>query len=59
MIARLEKELTTVQRSKTAAIAALQSYRDEKQKREGDASGNDALKAWAEAVRKKREGSKQ
>ena len=58
IIARLEKELTTVQRSKTAAITALQSYRDERQKREGNASGNDALRAWAEAVKKKREEGK-
>lgn len=56
MIARLEKELTTVQRAKTHAITALQNYRAEKQKHEGDSAGNDALKAWAEAVRKKREG---
>lgn len=56
LISRLEKELTTVQRSKTAAITALQNYRAEKQKQDGDAAGTDALRAWAEAVRKKREG---
>lgn len=59
IIARLEKELTTVQRSKTAAIAALQSYRTEKAKTDGDAAGNDALRAWAEAVKKKREETRQ
>lgn len=56
MIARLERELSTVQRSKLKAIEALNAYRAEKQKQEGDSTGNDALKAWAEAVRKKREG---
>lgn len=58
LINRLEKELTTVQRSKTAAITALNNYRAEKQKQEGEAASNDALRAWAEAVRQKREAKK-
>ncbi len=53
-IARLEKELTTVQRSKNSAIDSLIRLRLERQKLQGDTRGNDLVRAWASAVMKKR-----
>ena len=54
IILRLEKELSTVQSKKTAAIQALAKYRLEKQKLEGESQGNDFVRTWAEAVLKER-----
>lgn len=56
MIARLEKELSTVQSKKTKAIEALAKLRLEKQKIAGESKGNEVVRAWAEAVVKAREG---
>lgn len=56
MIARLEKELSTVQSKKTKAIEALAKLRLEKQKMAGESKGNEVVRAWAEAVVKAREG---
>lgn len=53
-IARLEKELSTVQKAKTAAIAELHKYYAEKQKAESAGKGGETVKAWAEAVMRKR-----
>lgn len=55
MIARLEKELSTVQSKKTKAIEALAKLRLEKQKIAGESKGNEVVRAWAEAVVKARE----
>ena len=54
LITRLEKELTTVQRSKNSAIDSLIKLRLERQKLQGDTRGNDLVRAWAAAVMKKR-----
>ena len=54
MIARLEKELSTVQSKKTKAIEALAKLRLEKQKIAGESKGNEVVHAWAEAVVKAR-----
>jgi len=54
LISRLEKELTSVQRSKNAAIDSLIKLRLERQKLQGDTRGNDLVRAWAAAVMKKR-----
>lgn len=54
LIARLEKELTSVQRSKNSAIDSLIRLRLERQKLQGDTRGNDLVRAWASAVMKKR-----
>ena len=54
MIARLEKELSTVQSKKTKAIEALAKLRLEKQKIAGESKGNEVVRAWAEAVVKAR-----
>ena len=54
MIARLEKELSTVQSKKTKAIEALAKLRLEKQKIAGESSGNDAVLLWAEKIKEKR-----
>lgn len=56
MVARLEKELSTVQSKKTKAIEALAKLRLEKQKIAGESKGNEVVRAWAEAVVKAREG---
>ncbi len=56
MIARLEKELSTVQSKKTKAIEALAKLRLEKQKILGENKGNETVRAWAEAVVKARRG---
>lgn len=53
-IARLERELTSVQRSKNSAIDSLIKLRLERQKLQGDTRGNDLVRAWAAAVMKKR-----
>lgn len=54
MIARLEKELSTVQSKKTKAIEALAKLRLEKQKLEGESKGNELIRTWADAVIKAR-----
>ncbi len=54
IIARLEQELSTVQRAKTKAIEALAKLHLEKQKLEGDTSTNDIVKSWVEKVTKER-----
>lgn len=54
MIARLEKELSTVQSKKTKAIDSLARLRLEKQKIAGETKGNEVVKAWADAVLKAR-----
>ena len=56
MIARLEKELSTVQSKKTKAIEALAKLRLEKQKIAGESKGNEVVRAWAEAVVRARRG---
>ncbi len=45
MIARLEKELSTVQSKKTKAIEALAKLRLEKQKIAGESKGNEVVRA--------------
>lgn len=54
LITRLERELTSVQRSKNSAIDSLIKLRLERQKLQGDTRGNDLVRAWAAAVMKKR-----
>ena len=54
IILRLERELSTVQSKKTAAIQALAKYQLEKQKLDGESQGNDFVRTWAEAVLKER-----
>ena len=54
IIARLEKELSTVQSKKTKAIDSLARLRLEKQKIAGETKGNEVVRAWAEAVVKAR-----
>ena len=54
IILRLEKELSTVQSKKTAAIQALAKYRLEKRKLDGETQGDDFIRTWAEAVLKER-----
>lgn len=55
LVARLEKELTSVQARKTKAIEALTRLRMERQKIEGEGKGNALVQAWAESVIKARE----
>ena len=50
LLARLERELTSVQSQKTKAITALARLRPEKQKISGENQGNDVVRAWADAV---------
>lgn len=50
IIARLESELSNVQSKKTKAIEALSKLRTEKEKRESDSNGNDAVDEWIDAV---------
>jgi uncharacterized protein YjcR len=57
LIARLERELTSVQSQKTKAITALAQLRMEKQKLNGEHQGNDVVRAWADAVLNARRGS--
>lgn len=55
-IITLEAELTKVQRAKTKAIEALSNIRAERKKLEGENTGNDIAKAWAEKVLAARRG---
>jgi len=55
MILRLEKELSTVQRAKNAAIDSLARLRMEKRKVEEGDQSNDLVRTWAEAVLRARE----
>ncbi len=50
LLARLERELTSVQSQKTKAITALAQLRLDKQKLNGENQGNDVVRAWADAV---------
>lgn len=51
LVARLERELTSVQGRKTKAIEALTRPRLEKQKIAGETAENDAVRIWAEKVK--------
>lgn len=53
-VSRLEQELSTVQSKKTKAIETLARLHLEKQKMEGNATGNELVKEWAERIRKAR-----
>ena len=57
-IARLEKELSTIQAKKTKAIEALAKIQQDKKKEEEEKRGGELVKAWADAVSKAREGEK-
>lgn len=59
LIVRLERELSTVQRSRVAAEQALAQYRQAKAEAEGSDAKSDVVKAWTEAVQKAREGSEE
>ena len=50
LIARLEKELTSIQSKKTKAIETLSRLHLENRKLDGDSSGNDVVKKWTEKV---------
>lgn len=54
LVARLERELTSVQSKKTKAIDSLVKLRLEKQKLEGESKGNELVHSWVENVLKKR-----
>lgn len=54
IIARLEKELTSVQNAKTRAVDALIKLRLERQKIAGENKGNEAVRSWVNAVLKAR-----
>ena len=54
LVARLEKELTSVQSQKTKAVDALAKLRLEKQKISGESQENELVRAWAENVVKAR-----
>lgn len=54
LVARLEKELTSVQSQKTKAVDALAKLRFEKQKVAGESKGNELVRTWAESVIKAR-----
>lgn len=54
LVARLERELTSVQSKKTKAIESLAKLRIEKQKIEGESKGNELVRTWAESVIKAR-----
>lgn len=56
LVARLEKELTTVQSKKTKAIDSLTRLRIEKQKIAGESASSDAVRLWAEKVKEMRGG---
>lgn len=49
-IARLEKELSTVQSAKTKNIEALDKHRNEKKRQDETEHGNDLVAAWAKSV---------
>lgn len=52
VIARWEQKLSTVQSKKTKAIEALAKYRMEKQKISGETKELDAVRVWAERLKK-------
>lgn len=52
VIARLEQELSSVQSKKTKAIEALARYRIEKQKISGETKELDAVRVWADRLKK-------
>ena len=54
LVARLEKELTSVQSCKTKAVDALAKLRLEKEKAAGESKGNELVRAWADSVIKSR-----
>ena len=54
LIARLEKELTSVQSQKTKAVDALAKFRTEKEKIAGESKGNEVVYTWAQSVIKAR-----
>ena len=54
IVLRLEKELSTVQRAKDAAIAELKQLQKLDAETEAQQNGTDAVSAWMEAVRKSR-----
>lgn len=54
LIARLERELTSVQSKKTKAIEALNKYRLESKKLEGGSSDNDVVRTWGEKLLQQR-----
>ena len=54
LVARLEKELTSVQAQKTKAVDALAKLRMEKRKEAGESKGNELVRTWAESVIKAR-----
>lgn len=51
LVARLEKELTSVQGKKTRAVDALTRLRLEKQKLAGETQGNELVRLWAEKIK--------
>ena len=51
LVARLEKELTSVQGQKTRAVDALTRLRLEKQKLAGETQGNELVRLWAEKIK--------
>lgn len=53
-IERLEAELTKVQKAKTKCIDSLAKIRIEKERMNGDSKGNDAVRAWVDALKRKR-----
>lgn len=54
LVARLEKELTSVQSQKTRAVDALAALRFKKRQIEGESKGNALVHVWAESVLKAR-----
>lgn len=54
LVARLERELTSVQSKKTKAIESLAKLRFEKQRIDGEGKGNELVQTWAQAVIKAR-----
>ncbi len=54
-VERLEAELTKVQKAKTKCIDSLAKIRIEKERMNGDNKGNDAVRAWVDAIRRSRE----
>lgn len=54
LLTRLERELTAVQGKKTKAIDSLAKLRLEKQKIAGESKGNEAVRLWAEKVKRLR-----
>lgn len=54
LVARLEKELTSVQSQKTRAIDSLTKLRFERTKLEGESKGNELVHTWVQNVLKAR-----